>query len=468
MKRGLQLLTLAILVFAGCNQISLDESSTIEKGSKQEDLRILPGDASITPEEAINVAFLFDKNQGRAQTKAQNGSADVYTVHNEEGMPAFHAVNRADNAGFVIVGASRKYYPILAYAEKGHFGEDYSDYGLSSWVEQQQIVISAAENGELITPEINYQALWYDYETHLPLQLIETKSEAEAFALRQASVSAWEQQGYTCYALQDQPSEMPSSMYNTFCSVASGLANPDYNYALYSVILERPITNTSSTGVLMGSTWDQCNGYNIYALNASNDTVALGWLPVALGQMMRYYQKPLDYSWSSMYLNSPTNYTANFLKKIGSHAGLDYLNSNPAGNDSTARSVLSSYYGYQTSFGNYSRQSLIEDLEDDNPVILFDSVHRQMWVCEGHKLTTLHYEYTLMVLSITAPLTYEYGTSGAAPEFSPIHYFYHNFGRGGSCNGWYVGDNASNSLGLFNPVRMIYEITPPTGYFNGL
>ena len=60
MKKSIQLFALAIFMLAGCNQITFDESSILDKETTLEDLRIAPGDEAITPKEAANVALLFN------------------------------------------------------------------------------------------------------------------------------------------------------------------------------------------------------------------------------------------------------------------------------------------------------------------------------------------------------------------------------------------------------------------------
>lgn len=251
MKKQFTPLRLLLLVFiTGCNQITADRPARFADQIKAVDLRIEPGMTPITADEAVNVALLYN-NQNKIETKSavEKKVSDVYTVFSEVGEPSMYAVNFQDNKGFIVVSASRKYYPIMAMVEKGRFDDSFVYCPLGGWIDEQNEQIAIAERDEIQEEIANsIRMMWSAFEKKDVAQWIETKSEAEAFALRQSSVAAWEQQGYTCYALMDQPSAMPSSVYSSWCQLAQGLANPEYNYMLYSVILEKYVESTSTTG----------------------------------------------------------------------------------------------------------------------------------------------------------------------------------------------------------------------------
>lgn len=466
MKKSIQLFALAIFMLAGCNQITFDESSILDKETTLEDLRIAPGDEAITPKEAANVALLFNYGHEAIQTKASKEEVDVYTMYNEEGMPVFYAVNRPDNAGYVLVSASRKYYPILAYVNKGHFDGNYTDLGISSWVKEQTVMISKIEKGELKTDDTDCAAEWAKYEKRGGIQGIATKSEAEAFALRQTSVAAWESQGYTCYELQECPQNLPTSVYNTWCSTASGVAHPDYDYMIYSVILEKRVENTTTYGPLIGSEWDQTGGFNA----ANPYTYAIGCVPVAVGQIMWYYGKPSSFSWNNMPASYATTTTANFLYTLGNTMGIDYAGGSSAASHGDAEDALQ-YYGYGTSFSNsYNQETIISNIIDGDPVYIggYETYYSggvgHAWVCEGYKRVDHHYEYDLKIISVVEPpLQYENVVPTCSTAYGTTKYLYHNLGFGGDGNGWYIGQTFQTPAdGTYQSACMIYNITPPS------
>lgn len=470
---SLCLISLLLQVLTSCSNINVADAITDSpEDNSIQSLLIEKGTSQITAEQAINVAKMFDINRGRIQTKAESGLNDVYTLYNEEGMPVFYAVNRGWNSGFVIVGASRNYFPILAYVEKGHFGEDYANYGLAPWVDKQIVTVTAIEKDGLRSDSIDCNALWSIYEKSGISPFVETKSEAEAFALRQASVAAWEAQGYTCYALMDCPSELPSSTYTAWCASAASVANPDYDYMLYSVILERRVDIVSTNGPLMGSTWEQENGYNAavpyYYQNGNH--VAVGCVPVAVGQIMRYFQKPSSYNWSSMPLDSATSTTANFLYSLGVNMGIPYYNydMNTGASDSNARDAMQNNYNYTVSLAEYDYSTVKSNIISGKPVYIGGWIHANIgggghaWVCEGYRYTTFYYEYELKVLSVVPPLQYEHLASDQSNQVGSANYFYYNLGFGGEGNGWYyAGNDFYTPAARFENINIIYNITPP-------
>lgn len=433
-----------------------------DNDSKEEDhtraLLLEKSTAPITAEQAINVVKLFDIKNKTATKSNTDIISDVYTHFNEEGKPAFYAVNRGEENGFIIVSASRKYYPILAIVEKGHFDNHYPKIGLASWVDEQCDLISAVEKGEYVFGDCDIA--WSTYEKTSPMLYIPTKSEAEAFALRQACVASWEAQGYSCYALQECPNHLPAEIYNQWIAMASVSANPDYNYLDYSVILEKYVETVSSTGPLIGSSWDQANGFNAAVPN----NYYVGCVPVAIGQIMWYFEKPSTFFWSNMYANSATQTTATFLYTLGCLMGIDYPHFDSSASHGNGEDALN-YYGYTTSFDYYNEATVINNIAMGKPVYVGGDVQGvgqiHAWVCEGNRINQHHYEYTLKVLDYALPLTYTNVGQPCYSGYGTYYYLYHNLGYGGSGNGWYLGSIASNE-GTFLPNCMIYNITPPS------
>ena len=77
-----------LLAMTSCTNASLEESMIpVEKDSFQS-LLIERGTTPITAEQAINVAKIFDLQNGQSETKASSTQySDVYTHTNEQGDP---------------------------------------------------------------------------------------------------------------------------------------------------------------------------------------------------------------------------------------------------------------------------------------------------------------------------------------------------------------------------------------------
>lgn len=464
-------LPLLLLVFiTGCNQITADRPDRFADQIKAIDLRIEPGTTPITADEAINVALLFN-NQNKIETKGEVEKivSDVYTVFCENKEPSMYAVNFKENNGFIVVSASRKYYPILAMVEKGHFDDSFVYCPLGGWIDEQNEQIALAERDEADEETArSIRIMWSVFEKKDVAKWIETKSEAEAFALRQSSVAAWEQQGYTCYALMDQPSAMPSSVYSSWCQLAQGLANPDYNYMLLSVILEKYVESTSTIGPLIGSTWARENGYNVSYTDGNGNLRPWCSRTVAVGQIMRYHQRPYypnGLNWNNMPLTSPTTTTSDFLSWLTGEFGPTYQASGWDPTDAVVDYTLHYNLSYSTNLQSYVRDTVVSNVISEKPVYLSGNrtingnTVNMAWVCEGYKRVVGHFEYELKVLSMDEPLSYESGGTYVGTTYSDTKYLYHNLGLGGNLNGWYIPDTFTAGSNTMAASNMISNIT---------
>ena len=463
-------LPLLLLVFmTGCNQITADRPDRFADQIKAIDLRIEPGTTPITADEAINVALLFN-NQNKIETKGEveKKVSDVYTVFSENREPSMYAVNFIGNNGFIVVSASRKYYPILAMVEKGHFDDSFVYCPLGGWIDEQNEQIAIAERDEVDEETAkSIRIMWSAFEKKDVAKWIETKSEAEAFALRQSSVAAWEAQGYTCYALSEQPSEMSNSVYSNWCQMAQGLANPDYNYLTYSVILERRVDDSLRVGPLIKTTWERENGFNAALVDTAGHLVPVGSRPLAVGQVMRYFQKPTSYNWNVDFpLNYATGSIASFLKILSNRMGLTYYFGEEDATDLEALAVMIEYYSYSGTCAPFVRSSVVSNIQNGKPVILSGTrtyggtTSSYAWVCEGNMVTAIHYEYELKVISVSE-MAYEHAASESENQFGFVNYLYHNLGLGGSLNGWYISNSPSSGGNSMSTTNMIYNITAP-------
>lgn len=77
--------------------------------------------------QATEVAGLFLAANGKDAVTTRNGSIepdafsgktvkDIKTVYGEDNTPSMYIINY-EGGGFVIVGATKNYYPILAYSD---------------------------------------------------------------------------------------------------------------------------------------------------------------------------------------------------------------------------------------------------------------------------------------------------------------------------------------------------------------
>lgn len=112
------LILLCIVFLASCSQDNFEEISKVtEKKNKS--------GYDVTIEEAKTLALNFIKN--RQSNLRSTGSASgnitqesVISVNNDSTM--FYSFNF--DKGFVLVSGNKKFHPVLAYSDEGHFDID--------------------------------------------------------------------------------------------------------------------------------------------------------------------------------------------------------------------------------------------------------------------------------------------------------------------------------------------------------
>ena len=144
--------------------------------------------------------------------------------------------------------------------------------------------------------------------------------------------------------------------------------------------------------------------------------------------------------------------------------GLTYYYGEEDATDLDALGMMIYYYGYSGTGAPFIRDSVVSNIQNGKPVILSGtrtysgSTSSYAWVCEGRMVTSIHYEYELKVISVSE-MAYEHAASESENQFGFVHYLYHNFGLGGSLNGWYISSSPSTGGNSRSTTNMIYQIT---------
>ena len=106
----------AVFLFA-CNDNLLKEDMNFD--FDQEVSVTFDEEALVSLELATNVAEMFSNKETKNGVKSF-ASASVETVTDKNNNPSMYVINYPEG-GWVIVGATRNYYPVLAYSDEGSF-----------------------------------------------------------------------------------------------------------------------------------------------------------------------------------------------------------------------------------------------------------------------------------------------------------------------------------------------------------
>lgn len=377
---------ITIMSAFSCQNNSFDEvakdNGNTEEVAPSQGMKIDGLADNMCSQDAYKVANIFLSSKS---TRAYSKTISNVTPYNDaQGNPLFFAVDFADNQGYVLISATKKFFPVIAYSSQGSFE---SAKGLSKeWTEGISKEISTAKtSNKTIHPE------WIKYATFYP-----NDSETRASS---NNINKWKNEIISEYrGKTDNPLVNDCDNYNSEFMTLGGFEQQFSSY--HTQELEKLIDfkmcdklgftkddilcqvfyceNSTVYGPHLKTTWDQFSPYN----GAIKDG-ALGCVTIALGQFMNYYRIPSNKNWDAINKDGSTEQQL-FLKEVGESVGINY---NSSDRGATTREAINSLrnYGYRIKEtfdlpGNsifYNNPVICRGEPEDNP----EGGH--MWVIDG-------------------------------------------------------------------------------------
>lgn len=192
LKKIVTLLSTMTLLFA-CNEIdNLDLGNEIAK--KQEVSTQVDEETFVSLDKALEVADLFFSKLtgGNISTKSalrtQKDSTSIETL-SESGSPLMYIINYPDG-GFVIMGSTKNYYPVLAYSDKNSFETTSEMNGVSEWLEETK---EAIKTSDALNDTIKFamQNLWKSYEIADILSSQGTQNALKSSSYSSGEIACW-------------------------------------------------------------------------------------------------------------------------------------------------------------------------------------------------------------------------------------------------------------------------------------
>jgi hypothetical protein len=386
-KKILCIILLGAFLFTGC-QSETDNLSTVAS-DETTDIYVVPLD------KAIKIAELnryLPSTSKEAQTRsapliaAEKRIKESKSVKTTSENADFYIITYEDG-GFVIIAGDKRALPVLAHSDLNSFPLDESEYpiGLKLWMEDTSNEIDAIRK--------------------------ENKNSS-------ALISAmWDEVSGEFSQLRSLPP-----------------TDPECQYAGQPIAGSQTITHNPLTQTV----WRQGVGYNdaldnMNCASYSNGRPSLGCVTVAVGQLMRYYQKPASFSWSNMSYTQGTTTTQNFLKLLGEYLDADYSCSGTGVLISNVVSALKNQFGYSyASYSNINYNTVFSEITSGHPVILTaddaNSTRSHAWICDG----VIAYYFNECNVSLQVELVLNY------------YNFHMVWGWDSYYNGWY-SSNVSDS-----------------------
>lgn len=468
------ILFLFVGVFMSCNYL---QEPKVQEQNKFEQVQVAKNANVLLSSEvdAIEIQKIIakirdnmDKNDANHKSQLRNNYS-LSTIYNKNGAPSIYVANFYDNQGFVLVGASRDFEPVLAFAPTGSFPNTGNmPEPLNAWVKGTIDMVSQAE---LLpdTTKMKYRKKWHSVMIPSSNPTL-TNSSNLRNAIWQNQVMAWINAGYTIHYITDSQITGNSQIDELMREYARDGVYYDYDWRSYAVVVESNPGSYEQTN-LMQTVWTQNNHYNdsCPVINGQNALVGCG--PLAMGQVMRYFQYPNTINWSNMPNSYSTSTTAQFLHQVGVACKANYSGGTGTTKINNVKSALSAY-GYHVNKGSHSASRTLGCLRSGQPVIMTGKITKfdeneayHAWVASGYYYDDSRTRYELFVMEtptvITSAYVYETNISYSGT------YFYMNWGWGpNGGNGYYLNGYELNHETNSHPVYPIsdrenlYDIYP--------
>ena len=423
---------------------------------------------SVTQNDIINV---IDQMNPKGSSRALNYK--ISPLNDANGTTAAYAVNFGQNEGFVLINATKKYDPILAFAESGHFFTEkkHSD-GLTNWINEQINHISSVDALPADTIA-KFAKKWAYYCGHTSKKSLDKKESsrtsssyndeyAEAFDQYLQQRNKLISQGYEVF----EPTDLSQDANNTIAQYVDAMTYPGYEDIRYQIYILAEKTEDKSTIInnFVKSTWTQENGYNMAFTNPNTGLLApAGCATIAAGQIMRYYEYPEKYDWDAMPLNYATKTTSEFLRDLALTASQSFYLDNSGISPQNIHSAFQKF-GYNVKLDSLSNEIVYQNLKNRKPVYLRGSMAGtylgHAWIASGYKKELYHYKKELFIL--TWPRQYDGVLTYDVDSFFGSDYVYYNWGYNDGYDGFYKLSQCTSGDGAdYSSERlMIYNIEP--------
>ena len=462
-----------ILMLSACNEIETTSLHAQQGASWQN--TFLAQDVYVSRTEANNIAdFFFRSNSGNdlLPTKSEGSRSNLISTSEtirEDGQDLMYVFNYEDG-GFVIVGSTRNYYPILAYSDKGSF-ELSDDMGpVDVWIDETKVCLKNSPTLDDAT-KAQMQQLWarFDGTYTDPTQDLlatrrpQTRSTGEDYCWEriEALQTLYGDEGWTFLPLSQAENVFDEAGLSSYYSAICYSAEQNHSALNETVIgYINPVVN--QVGRLLTTDWHGASPFNDFCPVGCQ----AGCGPIAVAQVMKYHQFPPSITWSDYtfgWSDVPAIPNYNSTDRHGQLIRylwqLLQITVHPpylvATNATKIKTGLESI-NYSVTIRDPHTELSVRDslLSSSKPIIMYgrDSTetYGHFWVCEGvyeiyvDKIVFYTENQPYGAGSFTQGM-YTYANPGMIGGTTPLLYFYMNWGYGStpifSPNGWYLSNN---------------------------
>lgn len=465
MKNVFSLLFLSSILLVGCEKIEDIESSEVETELNFDATSLL--DRSLTNlnlSDATTVANIFRNKAFPVLTRSMEETT-VVPVKSETGEDLLYVINYGNENGYVLVGATKNYQPILAYSDSGHFNAEEELQNENPFLGAYMEDISSVINIESDSLRMKYALKWEEYEN--PLKDTQANnmqpSSQDVAALKAQAISTYTNLGYECfnmsavpYFIAPSPND-PNRAQNIINDICSH-THPAYDCMEDNLFLLK--RDNIQINPLLVTDWNQ---YTYpYTVNG-----CWGSAPIAIAQIMNFYQWPAEINWQQ--ITNPLNASnltpfLDLMNTIGQAIHPYYYTVAFDGEDETYvlfNNVETGLNQLGYSFNSQQTEDLnnvYEPLRNGIPLLLWGVEHnstrnnpQQMWICDGYRKN--YREFSFMMFSFLN----EYEFHRELIDLDDVYYHFNLCEKSTSGVGWYYGSDSINyrlfRIIQINPLR---------------
>lgn len=490
MKKLLYLM--AILLFAACtNDEIINTVEIVEIGNADE----LSDGSVVSSQNATGVATAFWSDfNGTTRADIDNLEYDLLTIYSEN-TPQMYVFNFKEG-GFVVVSATKEFYPILAYSEDGTFPVGEEKEGLKMWLDDTKYAISNCDQ-QADSIKAAFRMMWGKYEMQEPYTAASSRATTRMTVAEQVLLQRLEYYyrltsgsgGWNFRPLSQAADAFAqyglSEEYQSLCNRAQ-YNNSDLDETL---IGWRVVTEGGTYGPFLNTAWYQGAPFSNYL---STDDAGCG--AIAVSQLINYYKYPATftlngttYNWDNIpnYVSSSSDQAAlvkYVYDKIGSTTKIlgvsvsDIPFTSPGDLRDGVRSI-----GYNVTRQGHNTTSVINELHNNRPVIMFGNddnppewgnvayIGGHYWVCDGvndRKNFFVYFtEWQPYSSGTMEPGWYSYESPNRIESNYTTTSFHMNWGWGDfdiqGYNGWFLGDSVDSANGNYHYNREDFLISVP-------
>jgi len=471
-------LLLAMIFFFACSDKYLGDFEYLN--SDTEVSVIFDEETFVSSEQAKAVAkmFLGGENAKKGNAKSlENASVEALM---DKGNPSMYIINYPEG-GWVIVGATRNYYPVLAYNDEGRFEMRPEIGGLTIWKEETQegIRTSSALSDSIKTQMRN---MWDAYETNEKKTPSVAKNYQMMYDRMDELAYLYKAAGWNAYNTLEDVSWIfqLAGTYQDIMNMANMFGSPPE----FTIVGLKNISTYTYVVPLIATKWNQ--NYPFNALCNGCDYAGCG--AIALAQIMKYHEHPAlvtspdnhKYNWGNMpndsaghTLTPVTTYysTPALIRAVGDALGLDYYYCDVGATDTKVKNALSSF-GYNYTFANHNYNTVKSELIAQRPVAMTGYTNNpiigspyggHIWVCDGISESNTQYQYFIEFFAGWGYDSFNYrppSNPGNTSVIGGYAYLSMKWGWGGKSDGWYLNTQFPSGHVYQYERKNFYDIYP--------